>query len=377
MNLAKKTYWIVLAALVVGWCGAGRAQENSAPDSSALPESLAAAPEVQSIEDLREEFNQAIADLSARLNEARNRQAQASVDGVLYLRWSDDIQQAPGRNQFEVDRAYVNVRGTLPRRGLYRVTLDVARPTGERLLEFLKYAYGGIAVDRRLTVAMGLQQTPLVDFQEGVWKHRYIARVLSDAEGKLGSGDLGIGAEGVLTSALAYKMMISNGEGVNKAEADRQKDLALRLTYTLRPGLRASAFGYYGLIDTSAARAQSQARHRYDLFISYEKARCAAYVELLGAEDQAKTHALRMESGGASLGGFYEFVQDWRAIGRVDVFDPDRQKPDNAHARWLAGLSYNIGTNLGVALTDQWVTYGALAGVRNSNQVFFQMQVTY
>src|SRR5207248_5474217 len=141
----------------------------------------------------------------ARLNEARNKQTQANVDGVLYLRWNDDLAQAPGRNQFEIDRAYINVRGTLSRRAIYRVTLDAARTSGERLFDFLKYAYGGVVFSPRITMTLGLQQTPLVDFQESIWKYRFVQKVLSDLEGKLSSSDLGIGAEGALGSSLAYK----------------------------------------------------------------------------------------------------------------------------------------------------------------------------
>src|SRR5205814_7080466 len=155
--------------------GFADAASEAAPDSAA-GDSLKAS----TVEDVRAELN-------ARLGEARKRQRQASVDGVLYIRWNDDLAQRPGTNQFVIDRAYLNVRGQLNRKGVYRLTLDAARTSGERLLDFIKYAYGGVAFSPRATVLFGMQTTPLVDFEEGVWKYRFVQKVMSDNEGKLSS----------------------------------------------------------------------------------------------------------------------------------------------------------------------------------------------
>ncbi|MBI5838088.1 MAG: hypothetical protein HZB25_12695 [Candidatus Eisenbacteria bacterium] len=361
---------------------AGSARAQDAPP--APPDSAAST--LESIEDLRQELNAALADLSARLNEVRNRQSQASVDGVLFLRWSDDLKKTPGFNEFGVDRAYLNVRGSLNRRGVYRLTLDAERTTGERLFDYVKYAYDGVVFSPSATVLLGMQQTPLVDFEEGIWKYRFVQKVLSDNEGKLTSSDLGLGAEGILNRKLAYKVLVSNGEGYKKAEADRAKDLAGRLTYTVLPGLRLSAFANYGLIDTSKARAASLVRHRYAALLSYEQPRYTVLAQALGAEDQSRSDAQRVQSGGVSLGGSWEAVSDWRLFGRFDMYDPDRLKPDNAHFRGLLGVSYAWGSNMVVALSNQWTTYGALATDKptrpdgktyNPNQVALQVQVTY
>jgi len=337
------------------------------------------------VEDLRQEMNAALADLSARLNEARNRQSQSSLDEAMYPRWSDDLSRTPGLNQFEVDRAYVNVRGTLNRKGVYRITLDADRGTSARLVDFLKYAYGGVAFNPRVTLILGLQSTPLIDFEEGIWKYRFVQEVLSDNEGKLTSSDLGLGAEGTLLPQLAYKVLIANGEGYKSAEIDRAKDFDGRLTWTVLPGLRVSGYGHYGLVDTSAARATALSRHRYAALVSWEQPAYTVYAEALGAQDESRTGAPEVDSGGLSAGGFWEYVSDWRVFGRFDLYDPDRHLADNAHFRGLLGVSYAWGSNIAVALSDQWTTYGALAPDRptrpdkrpyNPNQIARQVQVT-
>ncbi len=338
----------------------------------------------ETVDDLRQEMNAALSELTARLNEARNRIAQDGVDGVIYARWNDDLAQQHGKNQFDLDRVYLNVRGTLNRSGVYRVTLDVSRTSGDRFFEFLKYAYGGIAFNPHATVLLGMQQTPLIDFQEGLWKYRFLQKVMSDNEGKLTSSDLGVGAEGVVNPDLSYKVMISNGEGSNAAEKGRDKTFAGRLTYILKPGLRLSAFAQYGLTDTTDLdskgkpfRTQGLVKDRYDFLASYERPDAVVYLEALGAEDQSTPGGHRTQSGGVSLAGWWEFIQDWRAVGKFDNFDPDRQKPDNAHLGGMLGVSYNWGNNLMVALTDQFVNYGNLAKKTNTNQLFVQAQITY
>jgi hypothetical protein len=356
---------------------AARAQEAAADSDSVSTQSQ--------VDQLRDEMNTALAELSARLNEVRNRTAQDGVDGVIYARWNDDMAVQHGRNQFDLDRVYLNVRGTLSRGALYRVTLDASRTSGDRLFNFLKYAYGGITFNPQVTAVLGMQQTPLIDFQETIWKYRFVQKVLSDNEGKLASSDLGVGAEGLISPALAYKVLIANGEGYTAPETGRDKTFAGRLTYTLQQGLRISAFAQYGLSDTTGVDKSGKGtfsnglvRDRYDLTISFERPLGAVYLEALGAEEEpfpAGSH--RTQSGGVSLAGWYEFAQDWRVIGKYDVFDPDRRKDDNSHFSGVAGIGYNWGNHLMLAVTDQWVNYGSLAKKANTNQLFAQAQITY
>ena len=55
----------------------------------------------------------------------------------------------------------------------------------------------------------------------------------------------------------------------------------------------------------------------------------------------------------------------------------DRFAADNSHLRGVAGLSYNWGNNLVIALSDQWTDYGYQAARPNTNMLAFQAQVTY
>ena len=77
-------------------------------------------------------------------------------------------------------------------RGLaFRITPDIARETGAGAslsgsAEYrLKYAYGQLSLDdwlpRGSWVRLGIQQTPFVDFQEGIYRYRFQGTVFRNA----------------------------------------------------------------------------------------------------------------------------------------------------------------------------------------------------
>ncbi|HSP35529.1 MAG TPA: hypothetical protein VLU46_14555, partial [Thermoanaerobaculia bacterium] len=113
------------------------------------------------------------------------------VGGTVFADWtyieSPSATDADGNsihaNSFNISRAYVNVTGNIFHAVSYRITPDVTRETGTgsslngSLTYRLKYAFGQYNLDDFTTkgswVRFGLQQTPWIDYEEGIYRYRF------------------------------------------------------------------------------------------------------------------------------------------------------------------------------------------------------------
>ena len=65
---------------------------------------------------------------------------------------------------------------------------------------------------------LGIQQTPWVDFEEGIYRYRFQGTVFSEREGLLSSADAGASFHYTLPSNYGdLHAGLYNGEGYNKA----------------------------------------------------------------------------------------------------------------------------------------------------------------
>src|SRR5204862_6405184 len=84
-------------------------RSTASADSSALLKSSGT-----TVEDLRQDMNEALAELTARLNELRNQRNQVAVDGVMYVRWNDDLAEKDRKstrlNSSHVESSYAVFR---------------------------------------------------------------------------------------------------------------------------------------------------------------------------------------------------------------------------------------------------------------------------
>src|SRR6476469_3018637 len=104
-------------------------------------------------------------------------------------------------SSFNVSRAYINVTGNLNHLIGFRITPDVSRETGTGSSlagsqDFrLKYAYAQFNLDDWMTrgswVRFGIQQTPLLDYEEGIYRYRFQGTTFTEREGFYNSADAG------------------------------------------------------------------------------------------------------------------------------------------------------------------------------------------
>src|SRR5262245_53199152 len=104
-------------------------------------------------------------------------------------------------NAFNVGRAYINVTGQINHLVAFRVTPDITRESGTgsslngSLTYRLKYAYAQFNMDDWMTrgswARFGMQQTPWVDFMEGIYRYRFQGTIFEERDGFLSSSDIG------------------------------------------------------------------------------------------------------------------------------------------------------------------------------------------
>jgi hypothetical protein len=101
-------------------------------------------------------------------------------------------------NAFNVGRTYLNITGQISHIVAFRITPDIQKETGGAALNGsyvyrLKYAYAQVNLDdwmpRGSWIRLGMQQTPWVDYAEGLYRYRFQGPIFVDREGFLTSYD--------------------------------------------------------------------------------------------------------------------------------------------------------------------------------------------
>ena len=151
-------------------------------------------------------------------------------------------------NSFNVSRAYINVTGQLHHLFSFRITPDIVRVTdatgtlsGSYALR-LKYGFGQFNMDDWLPkgswARLGLQQTPYIDYAEGIYRYRFQSAIMVDRDGFMTSSDLGLSGHVNFPNNFGdVHLGIYNGEGYSKAEANDQKGFQIRGTLRPLPGV--------------------------------------------------------------------------------------------------------------------------------------------
>jgi hypothetical protein len=267
---------------------------------------------------------------------------------------SPDVRDAAGNevkfSAFQVPRAYINITGQVHHLLSFRVTPDVQRESGTgstlsgSMTFRLKYAYAQLNLDDWLTrgswVRFGMQQTPLIDYQESVYRYRFQGPVFVDREGFLSSADTGVSFRTQFKNNYGdVHAGIYNGETYSRAEVNDQKAFMIRGTVrpfpmarTLR-GLRLT--GFYDA-DAPVARGR---RRRAVADISFEQKHVSTGVMFLASADRSLPDADERNGRGISLWATPRTATGWEALLRYDRLEPHKDD-DDVKRRALTGLAY-------------------------------------
>lgn len=255
-------------------------------------------------------------------------------------------------SQFNVGRSYINITGNLNHIVNFRFTPDIARETGSgsslngSLTFRVKYAFGQVNLDdwmsRGSWARFGIQQTPWVDFQEGIYRYRFQGTVFSEREGYLSSSDAG--------ASLRYNMPSNygeihagfyNGENYNRAEVNNQK--AFQIRASVRPlakgGAVARGLRVHGFYDADNYVKNGE-RRRADVGATFEHPRLNAGIEYLDTRDRTSVTRAAVSGHGFSVWATPRASNGWEALLRYDHMTPDTSLADQTRTRTIVGVAY-------------------------------------
>lgn len=270
------------------------------------------------------------------------------------------------QNSFNVTRAYINVTGNLSHLLSYRITPDIKADTNDPATDKslsgsnvfrLKYAFGQLNFDewagKGSWIRIGLNQTPWIDYEEGIYRYRFQGPVFVDREGFLTSSDYGLSAHYAIPGNFGdVHLGVYDGEGYGSlADANGATDQkAVQARLTIRPapagpvlkGLRLSAF-YDGDNYLKDAR-----KRRFVGSVTFEHPFVNAGLDWLDAKDRKTPGAPEVHAQGWSAWATPKTPFGLEALLRYDDLKPDRNV--SAHKkRAIAGIAYWFPVQKGVS----------------------------
>jgi hypothetical protein len=276
-------------------------------------------------------------------------------------------------NSFNVGRSYINITGNISHSIAFRITPDIARETnaasslnGSYVFR-IKYAFAQWNLDDYMTkgswVRLGIQQTPYVDFAEGIYRYRFQGTIFEEREGYMSSSDAG--------ASFHYNFAqnwgdvhggVYNGENYNRAEANDQKGWMVR--GSVRPLAHSEMVPLRGLRVTGFAVGdhylKSADRQRSIVSLSFEHQNLNAAFDYLWTADQTSVTKAKADGRGWSFWVTPRTPQGWEGLLRWDHMEPNTSAPtsNQTRSRFIGGVAYwfphqgNVSTALLVDYDD-------------------------
>src|ERR1700730_13132014 len=261
-------------------------------------------------------------------------------------------------SSFNVTRSYINITGNISHILAFRITPDVTRQSGlvtlgpgssisnDSLVFRIKYTFAQVNLDDWMTkaswVRVGIQQTPLLDYEEGIYRYRFQGTTFTEREGFYNSADAGVSFHYNFPSNYGdVHGGFYNGEGYAKPEANDQK--AFEVRGTLRPfarnapllrGLRVTGF-YIGdnyIKNADRKRAVGQ--------VTYESTYFNGGFDAIDAKDQTSITKPDIEAKGWSFWATPKSPTGWELLLRYDHMEPDTRFAAQVRKRTIAGVAY-------------------------------------
>jgi hypothetical protein len=244
---------------------------------------------------------------------------------------------------FNVGRSYINITGNISHIVAFRITPDIVRQSGlvslgtgssisnDSLIFRIKYAFAQFNLDDWMTrgswARFGIQQTPYVDFMEGIYRYRFQGTMYVERTGYMSSSDAGVSFHYNFPKNYGdLHAGYYNGENYNRAEVNDQKGFMVRATG--RPFARKAPVlrGLRGTIfHVSDHYVKDGERKRTVGTVSYEHPFVVAAFEYLDARDQrsALPGQTSVNGRGYSLWVTPKTKQGWEGLIRYDHHTPD------------------------------------------------------
>jgi hypothetical protein len=195
-------------------------------------------------------------------------------------------------------------------------------------------------------VRFGIQQTPLLDYEEGIYRYRFQGTTFTEREGFYNSADAGVSFHTNFPKNYGeVHAGLYNGDGYAKPEQNDQHAFDIR--GTLRPfaegapvlrGLRVT--GYYVADDYVKGAERTRAVGQ----LTFEHRFLNAGFDAIDAKDQTSITKADVEAKGWSFWATPKAPMangsSWEALLRYDHMVPDQRAIDQTRQRTIVGVAY-------------------------------------
>ena len=265
---------------------------------------------------------------------------------------TDSDGNAVHANSFNVGRAYININGNVSHVVAFRITPDISRETGGgsslngSLVFRVKYAFLQANLDdwmwRGSWVRLGIQQTPIVDFEEGIYRYRFQGTVFVEREGFLTSSDAGASFHTKLPQNYGeLHAGFYNGEGYSKLEVNNEK--AFQIRGTIRPlpmGAVTRGLRVTGFIDEDRY-VKNGPRRRAIVMTTFEHPVLNAGFDYLAATDRTSAIKDKADAHGFSFWATPRSSDGFEGLFRVDRLVSKASPGIDSHrTRTIVGAAY-------------------------------------
>jgi len=186
-----------------------------------------------------------------------------------------------------------------------RITLDAGNDqslAGKKQNVFLKAAYvEGKLIGDAAVLRVGQSHTPWIDYEQGLWKHRYASQIMTDRYKFDDSFDLGLGLKGELADGLIqYFVTETNGSGYSNAQRSSRLDLNARIGIYPVEGLTMDFQFRDGYRGTRTSTTQGIKTSLIQAMLSYGTSDFRVGGNYIANKDKANgTSTLNLHHGGA------------------------------------------------------------------------------
>lgn len=186
---------------------------------------------------------------------AKDGDSKLKLEAKVFLNTTDYRKSVNGvqtdrTRSASLDRAYLGIKYYFNSDWMMRITYDVNNETafnnanaanlGKTQNVFLKYAYlEGKLAGKAAVLRLGQSHTPWIDYEQGLWKHRYVSKVMSDQYKYDSSSELGIGLKGKVDM---FHYFVTATDGNSYSHAKNFKTGGTGIDFNSRVGVETNGF---------------------------------------------------------------------------------------------------------------------------------------
>lgn len=316
---------------------------------------------------------------------------------MSYVYDISDLGNGKGFNRFDIERTCLNLESKISGKAKIRVTTDVYQNVKATSIKVedgsksdnsdikevkitsyydgwsvrMKHAYFDYELVPNLVLRMGMICTPWISATDKVWNYRFVKPTFTDSIKFFSSADLGASLNIKLPREHGEIVLaVLNGPGFSKAEEDKYKDIFPVLILSPFPRdkvLKELKVGGYGYLGRRTFKDEALSRDRLGGMWCFSYDFLSVGGEVAFSKDQYLSEIGTIADVNGF--GFCTFAElrlrmipqrqfnKFGILFRIDSWDPNTKKEDDASIMILAGLTYQLTRNVRAVLDIQRTSY--------------------